>query len=446
MPPFSHVDRSWLGLHARHCGLTDYVTFEGDSTVDAPKNDEIPGASGTFHPSFTNAVQAFAGLFPSPRLGGGALSVYLDGEAVVDVWTGWADRKGEQPWTANTGALAFSSTKGLTSTIIHRLVDRGALAYDEPVASYWPEFGVNGKASITLRDLMAHRGGLSRLGKLAASDLLDARRMEARLAAAPVDRRAGRSAYHALTYGWLMSGAARAVTGSGMRELFRTELAQPLDSDGIHLGRPPVGAPIDVAETLLPHSTTVNSIIDFIVPKIATRTYSGMLGAVYVPGVLDTLQGDMTFLDAEIPSANAVLTARGLAKVYAAIANGGRIDGARFLSRELVHSLTGRRSYALDANVGVPMSFHLGYHNSPVPRLLPGFGHSGLGGSIGWADPGAGSSFGFVHNRLATRKVFDQASFARLAVLLRRAIVDARRDEPNPEDAPGEQTGAALVR
>ncbi len=186
------------------------------------------------------------GLFPSPRLGGGALSVYLDGEAVVDVWAGWADRKGEQPWTANTGALAFSSTKGLTSTIIHRLVDRGALTYDEPVAIYWPEFGANDKASITLRDLMAHRGGLSRLSELVASDLLDARRMEAWLAAAPVDRWAGRSAYHALTYGWLMSGVARAVTGAGMRELFRTELAQPLGSDGIHLGRPPIGAPIDV--------------------------------------------------------------------------------------------------------------------------------------------------------------------------------------------------------
>ena len=419
------------------------MPFEGDSTVNVPINDEITTVNGSFHPSFASAVQAFARLFPGPRFGGGALSVYLHGESVVDVWTGWADRAGEQPWTANTGALAFSSTKGLTSTIIHRLVDRDLLTYDEPVASYWPEFSANGKSSITLRDLMAHRGGLSGLGELTATDLLDAHRMEAQLAAAPVDRWAGRSAYHALTYGWLMSGVARAVTGNGMRELFHTELAQPLNSDGIHLGRPPEGAPIDVAETLLPHSAMVNAVVDFIAPKLAARTYSGMLGAVYVPGVLDALQDDMTFLDAEIPSANAVLTARGLAKVYAAIANDGHIEGKRFLSGDLVRSLTGRRSFALDANVGVPMSFHLGYHNSPVPGLLPGFGHSGLGGSIGWADPGAGSAFGFVHNRLATRKLFDQASFARLAVLLRRAVAQTRQDGPHPEGAPDDRIGSS---
>ncbi len=263
--------------------MTNSVVSKGDVPLNTPSKDENPSVSGSFHPSFAGAVQAFARLFPDPRFGGGALSVYLHGEPVVDVWTGWADRAGDRPWTANTSALAFSSTKGLTSTIIHRLVERDLLVYDEPVASYWPDFGANGKSSITLRDLMAHRGGLSRLGQLTVSDLLDAPGMEARLAAAPVDRWAGRSAYHALTYGWLMSGVARAVTGTGMRELFQTELAQPLDSHGIHLGRPPVGAPVEVAETLLPHSATLNALVDFIAPKLAARTYSGMLGAVYVP-------------------------------------------------------------------------------------------------------------------------------------------------------------------
>jgi CubicO group peptidase (beta-lactamase class C family) len=385
-----------------------------------------PGVSGACDPHFVSAVQAFASLFPGRRFGGGALSVFLDGVPLVDVWTGWADRAGTRQWTAQTAALAFSSTKGLTSTVMHRLVDRGLLSYDEPIASYWPQFGANGKSSITLRDLMAHRAGLSRVGDLPASDLLDTSLMEAWLADSPVDRNAGRSAYHALTYGWLMSGVARAVTGVGMRDLFQSELAEPLDTGGVHLGRPPADAHTTVAQTLLPHSGTVNAVLDFIAPKLATLPMSGMLGAVYVPGVLETLQHEMPFLDAEIPSANGVLTARGLAKVYAAIANGGRMDGAQFLSLEAVKGLSGARSYALDRNVGVPMSFHLGYHASPIPGLMPGFGHSGLGGAIGWADPSSGSSFGFVHNRLATRKIFDQASFARLAVHLRRAISGAR--------------------
>jgi CubicO group peptidase (beta-lactamase class C family) len=92
-------------------------------------------------------------------------------------------------------------------------------------------------------------------------------------------------------------------------------------------------------------------------------------------------------LDAEIPSANGVATARGLAKMYGAIANGGRVDGAQFLSPELVSGLTGRRSLQPDWNLCVPLGWHLGYHSVPIPGIMPGFGHVGMGGSLGWADP-----------------------------------------------------------
>jgi CubicO group peptidase (beta-lactamase class C family) len=398
--------------------------------VSSPRRDAPPpGVGGEFDPHFDTAVRAFLKLFPGPRFGGGALAVYVAGRKVVDVWTGWADRDGTQQWASDTGALAFSATKGLTSTVIHRLADRGLLSYDVPVAQYWPEFGANGKSALTVRDVMAHRAGLSRLKDVPAREFLDALAMEERLAAAPVDRLIGRSAYHALTYGWLMSGLARAVTGKSMRHLFGSELAEPLDTDGVHLGRPPATAPISVAQTLLPQSAAMNTAFEFIAPKLAALPFSGMLGTLYVPGVLEALQGDMAFLDAEIPSANGILTARGLAKVYGALANCGRIDGRQFLSAELTRGLAGKRSYSPDLNVGVPMSFHLGYHGSGVPGLLPGFGHSGLGGSIGWADPAASSSFGFVHNRLITAKMLDQASFAKLALILRRAVAEAHREQ-----------------
>jgi len=391
--------------------------------------DLLPmGVRGAFDPHFTTAVRAFAKLFPGPRYGGGALSVYLHGRRVVDVWTGWADRDGTRLWTADTGALAFSSTKGLTSTVIHRLVDRGLLSYDVPVAQYWPEFGANGKADLTVRDIMAHRAGLSRLSGVTTTELLDTHRMEERLAAAPADSLVGRSAYHALTYGWLLSGLARSVTGTGMRELFRTEIAEPLDTDGLHLGRPALRAPTVAAQTLLPQSATASVALDFLAPKLSLLPLSGMLSALHAPGVLGLLQADMRFLDAEIPSANAVVTARALAKTYGAIANGGHIDGRQFLSAEVACGLAGSRSYRPDANVGVPMSFHLGYHGTSIPGLLPGFGHSGLGGSVGWADPRTGASFGFIHNRFLTRMVLDQASFAGLAPLLRRAVANADRE------------------
>lgn len=122
------------------------------------------------------------------------------------------------------------------------------------------------------------------------------------------------------------------------------------------------------------------------------------------------------------------MTGRGLAKMFAALANDGRIDGKKFLSAELARGLAGqaRRKWP-DANMVVPMPFHLGYHESPVPGLLRGFGHVGLGGTLGWADPETGSSFGFVHNRLLTPLLFDMGSFAGLARPLRNAI-EAVRD------------------
>ena len=154
---------------------------------------------GAADPRFSCAVRTFASLFPGPRCGGGALSVYVDGEPVVDVWTGWADRHGEVRWTADTGAMVFSASKGVASTVLHRLVDRGLLSYDAPIAQYWPEFGAKGKSAITVLDMMRHRAGLSHLKGVSKDELLDHHLMEERLAAAPVDRLAGRAAYHAFT-------------------------------------------------------------------------------------------------------------------------------------------------------------------------------------------------------------------------------------------------------
>jgi CubicO group peptidase (beta-lactamase class C family) len=146
----------------------------------------------------------------------------------------------------------------------------------------------------------------------------------------------------------------------------------------------------------------------------------------FFPGIKSFVQGDIPFLDGEVPAANGVVTARGLAKMYAAIANGGTIDDTEFLSDDLAQGLIGNPKPWPDLNIGVPMPFHLGYHESPIPGLLKGFGHIGLGGTLGWADPASGSAFAFVHNRLLTPMVLDMASFAWLARPMRNAITAAR--------------------
>ncbi len=386
------------------------------------------GIQGAADSNFACTLRAFSNLFPGRRFGGGALCVYLHGEPVVDVWTGYADRRGTEFWTADTGAMVFSVTKGLASTVIHRLADRGLIDYDTPVSEYWPEFGANGKAHITVRDVMRHRAGLSQLNGVSKAELLDHLAMEQRIAAAPVNRLLyGHQAYHALTYGWLMSGLGRAVTGKGMRDLIREELAETLDTDGLHLGRPPASSPTRPAQILAPQSAFANPIFNFVAPRVAALGVSGVFGSMYFPGMKAVVQGDTPLLDAEIPAANGVATARALAKMYGAIANGGRVNGTQLLSRERVDGLTGERSYAPDRNLFVPLAFHLGYHSVPILGVMPGFGHAGLAGSVGWADPESGMAFGFVHNRLLTRMVLDQATFAGLQALIRRDAARARR-------------------
>ena len=388
------------------------------------------GVQGASDPRFGTVIRMFDGLFPGRRFGGGALAVFIDGRPVVDVWTGWSDRAGERFWKADTGAMVFSATKGVAAMVIHRLVDRGLLSYDEPVATYWPEFGVNKKDRITVRDVLRHRAGLSRLQGMSKDELLDHQAMEAKMAEAHVDHLHGLPAYHALTFGWLLSGLARSVTGKGMRELIREEVARPLNTDGLHLGRPPADAPTKVAQILVPQSVRANPVFNLVAPKIAGLPLSAGFGAMFFPGIKSFVQGDIPFLDGEVPAANGVVTARGLAKMYAAIANDGRIDGTEFLSEDLARGLVGKPRPWPDLNMGVPMPFHLGYHESPIPGLLKGFGHIGLGGTLGWADPQSGSAFAFVHNRLLTPMVLDMGSFAALARPMRTAIGAARHAGP----------------
>ncbi|MGO9929368.1 MAG: serine hydrolase domain-containing protein, partial [Mycobacterium sp.] len=382
--------------------------------------------SGAADPHFACVVRSFSTMFPGRRFGGGALAVYVDGQPAVDVWSGWADRRGQLPWTADSAPMVFSATKGMAATVIHRLADRGLIDYDAPVSEYWPEFGANGKSALTVRSVMGHNAGLSGLRGATKEDLLDHVVMEDRLAAAPPGRLLGKPAYHALTFGWLMSGLARAVTGKGMRALIREELAEPLGTDGLHLGRPPAESPTRVAEIVMPQNIIGNPVLGYVTHRVAHRL-SGAFRSMYFPGLTAAVKGEIPLLDAEMPAANGVATARGLARMYGAIANGGEIDGTRFLSREMVAGLTGRRSLRLDRNLYVPLAFHLGYHSLPIGNVMPGFGHVGLGGSLGWTDPADGVAFALVHNRLLTPFVAtDHAAFVGLYALIRKAAAQVR--------------------
>jgi CubicO group peptidase (beta-lactamase class C family) len=171
--------------------------------------------------------------------GGAAVCVYYQGHKVVDLWGGVRDEVG-RPWREDTLSMSFSTSKGVMSTLLNILADRGAFAYDDPISAHWPEFGAGGKSSITVRHLMTHRAGLSRLRPLLdrGDRILDWDYMVDALARAEA-RPTPHSAYHALTYGWLAGELIQRVTGRTLIDVIRDELEEPLGLDGIHIGAPP---------------------------------------------------------------------------------------------------------------------------------------------------------------------------------------------------------------
>jgi CubicO group peptidase (beta-lactamase class C family) len=356
--------------------------------------------SGYIAPGFEPVRRSFARLV-GRRPGGGALTVKLRGEVVVDLMTGYADRDRSRPWTPETLSISFSTTKGVASTVIHRLADRGELAYDEPVASYWPEFAQGGKERVTVRDLLTHRAGLSSVRAVAprAEDLLDHIGLEDKLAARAVKAPTTRSAYHAITYGWLLAGLARRITGRGLAELARTEVTEPLGITGLHIGVPDEAREF-VAEPVGEFLRQIGSAADF------TQTVWGRyrrsrttLDALHVPGFHRLFQGaDPPIWHTEMPAVNGVISSRALADLYEPFANGG----GDFLSRERVHDLGRVQVNTVDAVLGIRMRWRLGYHQAFGSGGSKTFGHYGYGGSGGWADPETGLSLGFVTNRIGS--------------------------------------------
>lgn len=358
-------------------------------------------------PDFAPVEAAFARVM-GRGAGGGALVVRLQGRTVVDLCTGTADRRGTRRWTPETMAVSFSTTKGVASTVVHRLADQGRLAYDDPVARHWPAFGAGGKERVTIRELMSHRAGLSSVQAVAsrAEDLLDHVAMEERLAARETRAPTRRSAYHAITYGWLIAGLLRAVTGRGMRDLVAAELAEPLGVEGLHIGAPATARNL-VAEPVGSALRHLGSAAQVLTPLWTRATVARTaFDALHLRGFDRLFEGaEPPIWTTEMPAVNGTFSAGALARLYGALANGGA-DGPppRLLSEATTHELGRVQVRTADAVLGLRMRWRLGYHQAfSAGRASPrAFGHYGYGGSGAWADPTLGLSLGFVTNRIGS--------------------------------------------
>lgn len=382
---------------------------------------------------FRPLIERFDAMFRRPAHGGGALAVYLKGQRLVDVWTGYADSRGQRPWQQDTAAMSFSTTKGVASTVVHRLVDRGVLAYDEPLAAYWPAFAVRDKEHITLRTLLSHQAGLHKIRGVVptAEDILDHARVTELVAAqTPAGPLRGGSGYHGFTFGWLVAGLVKQVTGMSLREAVDVEIAGPLGLDGCWIGAP--NSEWHRVAEIFPPLPKVFGMDRVGAHAERFRFTRHFADALLIDGFERLLFDDpnRAILTTEMPAANGVFTARSLAKMYAALATDGSVDGVRVLSPETLREAGRVQSRTRDYVLGLPMRWRLGYHQAFTAGrpAWKAFGHFGYGGSGAWADPETGMSLAFVTNRLGS--VTTPVGDARLARLGAAALHVARSLRP----------------
>ena len=174
---------------------------------------------------------------------GGAVVVYQAGHCIAQASVGMAQC--HLPWDADTLSLNFSTGKGVLAALIHVLVSQDLLDYDEPLARYWPAFGANGKAKITLREVLSHQANLFAITSIDidTETMIDWPKMVAKVAAMPVtppdNAEHYASAYSALVYGWVLGGLIEAVTDMPLACALRHYLTEPLGiADSCYFGVP----------------------------------------------------------------------------------------------------------------------------------------------------------------------------------------------------------------
>ncbi|MCP4905831.1 MAG: beta-lactamase family protein [bacterium] len=345
--------------------------------------------------------------------GGAAVCVYYEGRKVVDLWGGVRDEAGRS-WREDTMAMSFSTSKGVTSTLLNMLADRGELAYDDPIAHYWPEFAAGGKGNISVRDLLTHRAGLSRLRPLLdrGDRILDWEYMVDRLARAEAKPQL-ESAYHALTYGWLTGELIQRVTGRSLADVIRTELEEPLGLDGIYVGAPAEARARAAQLSACPGSERPGLIAALLSDRTTdalTRLHRLIRSPLDVKHIRDALVPpdnaktlfEERILGVPVPAANGLFTARSLARLYAVIAEGGSLDGVELFTPDTVRQMSRVQVKGRDRVMPIRMGWRLGYHTAFTCRggLETAFGHFGFGGSGAWADPSRRLSVAMVNNRV----------------------------------------------
>lgn len=357
---------------------------------------------------FAPLLDVFLENFAARGEKGAAVSVTHEGKPVIDLWGGSADPKTDKPWTDETLALVFSSTKGALALCAHILIGEGKLDPHAPVTELWPEFGAHGKGGATLQMMLDHTSGVPAFKKkMPEGSTADFEYAASALAEQePFFAPGTRSAYHGLTFAWTVGKMVRLAAGKGAGEFFAERVAKPLGLEFY------IGAP----ETIAPRMARIfQQMMD---PKAPQSNFMKQLlnEPESIPALFFFNGGgfnanDKTYWTAEIGSAAGVTNAKSLARMYAALAMGGTLDGVKLVGPDAIARMnTVTNASHDDATLRTPIRVAGGYMTSreetgdPLKGHLhlgrAAFGHPGAGGSMGFADPEAGLSFAYIMNQM----------------------------------------------
>ena len=329
---------------------------------------------------------------------------YQDGKRIVDAWAGTLGPDDSRPVKADSLFCSWSTTKGVTSTALHMLADRGLMDYDARVADYWPEFAQNGKDEITVTQAMSHQAGLHSFpSPFSLKSLVDwDAGIEYIEKAKPAYTPGTKTGYHAFTFGLIVGGIVQAITGKHIKEFIQDEIATPLGvNDEMFVGIP------DGVEDRLTTLEIWDILTNFKEAGLNLPEDHDFFKA--MPNAVWGHWNKLEVRKACIPAANGHFTARALAKMYAALAGDGSINGVRLVSpgrishmQELVTDQADLVVLGRQTNRGIGFilgGIRDGVHGPIGPRMSA-FGHSGSGGSIAFADPEVNLAIAVTLNKM----------------------------------------------
>ncbi|MEL7283875.1 MAG: serine hydrolase domain-containing protein [Pseudomonadota bacterium] len=350
---------------------------------------DIP-ISGFIAPGFEPVQEAFEANFEEDKELGAGFAAYLDGQLIVDLRGGFADRRKERVWAEDTIVPIYSTTKPIAALVLASVIDTLPAGYEMPVADIWPDFAAQGKGAITVAEVVSHQAGLPGFAEPVDPALwLDPPACAEALAAlAPMWPLGTAHGYHPLSWGYLIGEIVRRVDGRSLGTILREDIAGPSDID-FQIGTP-VSQHDRVAEIMRPRA----------LPKLGE--INAATRAAFLTKWSSPDRGGAIWREIEIPSANGIGTAKAVASLYGIYAHGGMLNGARLISESAFDGLTQSRvkgqdlvlPYITEFAAGV-MRNNLGLYG-PNPDTLC---HSGWGGSLAFGDPDRLLSAAYVMNR-----------------------------------------------